>query len=101
PLYTSAVPPQKHGVKIARRASWLGRYLPTNVVTVVPPSTAVKAPPLTVIAVLAARLSVDEVTHGVIEVGAVPPETTIGMLTAVAFLLMATMTTVPSVPPAL
>ena len=55
-------------------------------------------PPLTVTAVLAARLSLDDVTFGVIEVGAVPPAMVIGTLTADVFLLMATTTTVPSDP---
>ena len=37
-------------------------YLPTNVVTLVAPSAAVKVPPVTATAVFMARLSLDDVT---------------------------------------
>ena len=75
-----------------------GGYLPTNVVTVVAASAAVKLPPLTATAVFETRLSVDDVTVGVIMAGAVPPAIVIGTLTAAVPLLTATTTTVPSVP---
>ena len=75
-----------------------GHGLPTNVVTVLLASVAVKLPPLTATAVLAARLSVADVTHGVIEAGAVPPAMAIGTVADAVPLLMATTTTVPSVP---
>jgi hypothetical protein len=74
------------------------RYLPTNVVTVVAASVAVKEPPVTVTAALEARLSVADVTHGVSEAGAVPPAMVIGTVAAAVPLLIATTTTVPSVP---
>jgi hypothetical protein len=61
-------------------------YLQTNVVTVVAASEAVRVPPVTVTAVPALRLSLAEVTFGVHEVGAVPPEMAIGTLTADALL---------------
>jgi hypothetical protein len=73
--------------------------LQTNVVTVVAASEAVKIPPVTVTAVPAARLALDDVTYGVHEAGAAgPPEMEIGTVAAAVPLLMATTTTVPSVP---
>ena len=48
-------------------------YLPTNVVTVVPASTALKLPLLTGTAAVATRFWVADVTVGVIIAGAVPP----------------------------
>ena len=65
-------------------------YLQTNVVTVVAASEAVKVPPVTVTAVPAVRLSLDDVTFGVHAAGAVPPAMVIGTLTADVPLLMAT-----------
>ena len=76
-------------------------YLPMNVVTVMMASVAVKEPPLTVTAVPDLRLSLADVTHGVSETGAVPPGMEIGTVAVALPLLMATMTTVLSVPPAL
>src|SRR5207237_336855 len=78
------------------RSAWSDRalcarpagYLPTNVVTVAAASVAVKLPPLTATAVLDARLSVAEVTHGVSDAGAVPPEIAIGTFTAAVPLVM-------------
>jgi hypothetical protein len=72
--------------------------LQTNVVTVVAASEALKVPPLTVTAVPALRLSLADVTFGVHEAGAVPPEMVIGTVVAEVPLLMATTTTVPSEP---
>jgi len=72
-------------------------YLQTNVVTVEAASEAEKLPPLTVTAVPALRSSLDDVTFGVQEAGAVPPEMEIGTVAAAVPLLMATTTTVPSV----
>jgi hypothetical protein len=74
--------------------------LQTNVVTVVAASEALKVPPVTVIGVVpAARLALDDVTYVVQEAGAaVPPEMEIGTVAAELPLLMATTTTVPSVP---
>ena len=72
-------------------------YLQTNVVTVWLAKEAVKLPPVTVTAVPAFRLSLADVTLGVHEVGAVPPEMAMGTLTSLLPLLMPTMT-VPSVP---
>lgn len=73
-------------------------YLQTNVVTVAAASEAVKVPPATVTAVPALRLSVADVTFGVQDAGAVPPEMAMGKVAAAVPLLMATTTTVPSVP---
>ena len=70
----------------------------SNVVTVEAASEAEKLPPLTVTAVPALRSSLDDVTFGVQEAGAVPPEMEIGTVAAAVPLLMATTTTVPSVP---
>src|SRR3569623_1476491 len=72
-------------------------YLQPHVETVEAASAALRTPSLTVTADLAARLSVAEVTFGVQEAGAVPPEKAIGTVAAALPLLMATMTT-PSVP---
>ena len=72
--------------------------MPTNDVTVLLASVAVKLPPVTGTAVFEMRLSADDVTHGVIEVGAVPPAMAIGTVADAAPLLMATTTTVPSEP---
>ena len=66
--------------------------------TVVAASEAVKAPPVTVTAVPAARLALDEVTFGVHKAGAVPPAMVIGTVAAAEPLLTATTATVPSVP---
>ena len=64
------------------RSRWRG-YLQTNVVTVVAASEAVKLPPVTVTAVPAVRLALDDVTFGVQEAGAaVPPEMEIGTVAA-------------------
>ncbi len=71
-------------------------YLPTKVVTVLAPSSAVNAPLVTVTALLDARLSVADVTHGVSMAGAVPPETLTTKLAAASPLLIATSATVPS-----
>ena len=49
-------------------------------------------------AVLETKLSLADVTHGVSEAGAVPPAMEIGTVAAAVPLLMATTTTVPSVP---
>ena len=57
-------------------------YLQTNVVTVVAASEAEKPPPLTVTAVPAVRLALDDVTFGVHEAGAVPPEMVIGTVSS-------------------
>ena len=73
-------------------------YLPTNVVTEVAASMALKLPPLTGTAVVATRFWVADVTVGVIMAGAVPPVIAIGTVTAAVPLLTATTTTVPSVP---
>ena len=66
----------------------------TKVVTLVAASAAVNAPPVTVTAVPALRLLVDEVSFGVHEAGAVPPVMVMGTLAAVLPLLMATTTVV-------
>jgi hypothetical protein len=67
-------------------------YLRTNVVTVVAASEALKVPLVTVTAVPAVRLALDEVTFGVHEAGAVPPAMLIGTVAADVPLLMATTT---------
>jgi len=67
-------------------------------VTVLAASVAVKLPPLTVIAVPEVRLALDDVVHGVTEVGAVPPEIVIGRLTDPVLLLMTTMAMALPVP---
>ena len=73
-----------------------GRHgLPTNVVTLWAGREALKRAPLTVIGLLAARLSLAEVTQGVTVQGAAP-DTNKDIGVALALLLMATMTTVPS-----
>jgi len=74
------------------------RYLPTNVVTVVPASAAWNVPLVTATGVPATRFWLADVTVGVIIVGAVPPVIVIGTVTAAVPLLTATTTTVPSVP---
>ena len=70
------------------------RYLQTNVVTDGPASEAVNDPPVTGTAVCEARFAVADVTHGVHEAGAVPPEMAIGTEAVAVPLLMATTTTV-------
>jgi hypothetical protein len=76
-------------------------YLPTNVVTVMLASTAVKETPLTVTSGPDLRLSLADVTQDVSAAGAVPPKMEIGTLAVALPLLMATMTKVLSVPFAL
>ena len=70
-------------------------YWQTKVVTDGPASEAVKAPPVTVTAVCEARLAVADVSHGVHELGAVPPEMLIGTEVVEVPLLIATMTVFP------
>ena len=69
--------------------------MPTNVVTLWLPSENVKRDPLTVTTDLEAKLSLDEVTQGVIEHGAAPAMNT-DRFAALVFLLTATTATVPS-----
>src|SRR5262249_27406445 len=87
------------GWPLPAKARAIAAQLPTNVVTDVAPSAAVKDPLLfPVTAVLEARLSIDDVPHGVTIAGAVPPEIVMGTLTAEVFLLMATMAMAVPVP---
>ena len=64
---TATIPARRGGTLCCVTAA---AYFPTKVVTVDAPSAALKVPLATVTAVFEARLSVDEVTHGVIDAGA-------------------------------
>jgi hypothetical protein len=79
----------------AEAAQARGDYWQTKVVTDGPVSEAVKEPPVTVTAVCEARLAVADVSHGVHELGAVPPEMLIGTEVVEVPLLIATMTVFP------